>query len=498
MQTLTTLILERELASFDEMEAAIVHQVLHGGHIGTNLVELGTFKEPELQRMLSEYHELPVGPQGRLPKVSEELEELLPRSLGGRYQVVPVRLTEQTLHVAAAAPLDPGIEQELAEHSGMSIRVLVVTPLRLHEALWRWCRVLMTERERWLLDLLNAGRSPHRAAREDVRRRAAALFPDAAHYRRMSERPAGIGPSNRQPKPRRPTPPLGVHAVTRPDGLVEGTLSPGESRPSDIVDSSHAPISSEAASSSMAPGSDFPEGSNRITRPYAEGEGEDDDEELDGEDGDGEGKRDTQPWRDDHSEPDGPLSMPNEFRSSLGIGPTSDEAKISEEHRYFRHRGPFTRAQAELAVSQAPDVNLVLEILVRYARQFFERSILFVVNETQADLRLAYGLGIELASLTLPLELDGVLNEAFSDGDPVMRPLALDGIDAILRDKLGIHGDQRVSVIPLCIRERVVALFYGDDRAEGVDKVAVADVTDFTEICAAEVTRVIVSRKRPG
>jgi hypothetical protein len=55
-----------------------------------------------------------------------------------------------------------------------------------------------------------------------------------------------------------------------------------------------------------------------------------------------------------------------------------------------------------------------------------------------------------------------------------------------------------VAVVPLCIRERVVAMFYGDERNDGVDRDAVADVTDFTEICAGEVTRIILDRKRRG
>ena len=321
----------------------------------------------------------------------------------------------------------------------------------------------------------------------------------------MSEHPDGITPSSRQPDP---APPADAHRrkPTRPDGLAEddeqGTLQPGASRPSSIGSESpsHAPDSSmvpssappgSVPSSSQVPASDFPEdGSNRITRPYTEG-----DEEAVESDED-EGKRDTQPWRDDGPDADGPMSMPSEFRSSLSDTPPSKEAKMQEEHRRFRHRGPFTRAQAELAVSQAPDVHFLLEILLRYARQFFERCIVFVVTDTRADLRIAYGFGMELATLSLPLEHDGLLSEAFTTGDPVVRSLALDGMDALLREKLRIEGDQRVTAIPLCIRERVVALFYGDDRGEGVDRSAVADVTDFTEICAGEVTRIIINRKR--
>lgn len=508
MQTFSTLIMAREAATPDEVERAIAHQTLHGGHLGTNLMELGIVAEKLLQELLGELHGLPLGPEGKLPPVRPKLEARIPKDLGRRCRVVPLRVTAERLDLAVSGPLHDDTVAELGEVAGLDIHPLLVTPLRLHEGLERWCGVPMTERERWLLDALAAGRMPSRQRSVSMRSKAAALFPAAAPYRRMSEHPDGITPSTRQPEPAPPEEPAHRRKPTRPDGLAEdddsGTLQPGASRPSSIGSESpsHAPDSSIVPSSappgsvptsSQAPASDFPDdGSNRITRPYTE----DDEEAVEGDEE--EGKRDTQPWRDDAPDVDGPMSMPSEFRSSLSDTPPSREAKMQEEHRRFRHRGPFTRAQAELAVSQAPDVHFLLEILLRYARQFFERCIVFVVTDTRADLRIAYGFGMELATLSLPLEHDGLLSEAFTTGDPVVRPLALDGMDALLREKLRIDGGQRVTAIPLCIRERVVALFYGDDRGEGVDRSAVADVTDFTEICAGEVTRIIISRKRNG
>jgi len=507
MQTFSTLILEREMASEDEVERAISHQALHGGHLGTNLMELGIVPEKDLQELLGEIHDLPLGPEGKLPPVRPKLEARLPKEVARRYRVVPLRVTPERLDIATCGPLHPKVASELAAIAGLEIQPLLVTPLRLHEGLHRWCGLPITERERWLLDALASGRSPSRERSVTLRNKAAALFPAAAPYRRMSEHPDGITPSSRQPDPLRVDDLGRRHTSTRPDGLGDseepGTLQPGASRPSSIGSDSpsHAPESSMIPSSSppgsvpstsQAPPSDYPDdGHNRITRPYTEGDGEE------GEVGDEEeSKRDTQPWRDDAPDGDGPMSMPSEFRSSLSDTPPSKEAKMQEEHRRFRHRGPFTRAQAELAVSQAPDVHYLLEILLRYARQFFERCIVFVVTDTRADLRLAYGFGMELATLSLPLEHDGLLAEAFTTGDPVVRPLAKDGMDALLRQKLRIESDPRVAAIPLCIRERVVALFYGDDRGEGVDRSAVADVTDFTEICAGEVTRIIIHRKR--
>jgi hypothetical protein len=103
-----------------------------------------------------------------------------------------------------------------------------------------------------------------------------------------------------------------------------------------------------------------------------------------------------------------------------------------------------------------------------------------------------------MASFAVPLDTPSVLRGAYDSGDPVVSELSYEGIDGMIRDALHSRASGRVAVVPLSIRERVVALFYGDDRDEGVDRSAVADVTDFTEICAAEITKLIIARKKSG
>ncbi len=507
MTTLSQLLLERGHATFSELESSIANQALHGGHLATNLLELGVANENALQRLLSEHHQLPVGPKGRLPKVTSDLEERLPREVALRYHVFPIKRTQSTFEIAVCEPLEPTVMEQLERLVGMSLRVSVVTPLRLREALASardgdTAGLALSERERWLLDQLNHGRTPSSEARQaDERRRAMALFPAAAPYRRMSEHPDGVVASLRQPEPLRHTPPMPpatrrAHHTpplgmgTSPPDTLEGVgPKAGEAQP-DTLQPGDKP-SSGLATSEPPESTDDP---GRITRPYTE------DEEAEAEaEGEGEGKRNTQPWRDDSDEEeDVPVSVQGEFNRSLSEAPPSDEAKIHEEHRRFRHRGPFTRAQAEMAVSQSPDVLMVMEILVRYARQFFERCVLFAVSGDVAELRFAHGVGIELADFSLPLTAPSVLRGAFRSGDPVVSELSYEGVDAIIRDALRVRSDARIAVVPLCIRERVVALFYGDDRDVGVDRSAVADVTDFSEICAAEITRLIIARKKSG
>ena len=199
----------------------------------------------------------------------------------------------------------------------------------------------------------------------------------------------------------------GDEVTRRGHARLVGTLNPGDSGAA--VDSVEASDSMEAVSSRPPDSTDDP---GRITRPY-------------------ETTRKTarasatpSPGVTTPDEDAEPLSVSGELRRSLSESPPSDEAKIHEEHRRFRHRGPFTRAQAEIAISQAPDVLMVMEVLVRYARQFFERCVLFVVENGEARLRLAHGVGIELASLSVSLEAPSVLRGAYQSGDPIVSELS--------------------------------------------------------------------------
>ena len=153
MQTFSTLMMAREAASPDEVERAIAHQALHGGHLGTNLMELGIVPEKLLQELLGELHGLSLGPEGKLPPVRPKLEARLPKDLGRRHRVVPLRVTAERLDVATSGPLHDDVTAELTEVAGLPVHPLLVTPLRLHEGLQRWCGLPMTERERWLLGL---------------------------------------------------------------------------------------------------------------------------------------------------------------------------------------------------------------------------------------------------------------------------------------------------------------------------------------------------------
>ncbi len=467
-----------------QLDAAVALQSLHGGHLLTSLFEIG-LDEDTLQDQLSAVIGYRVGPRGQLGEPESSLWSLMSPALARRYRVFPVAYVAEGLTIATSTAIAPSAERSMADSMKVVLRPVVVTPLRLREALYRFCGATFSDRERWLLALEAAGR-PLRYGERDAQlhRHAIEANKHGPAYRRMSEHPGGIVRSGRQPEPQLPDPEELMAMLRAPILPSEEPEPQPRTRPYDLRSSAY-PIESSAP----PPASDEP---SRITQPYAEGEEPPEDErEEDDEDFDDGEKRDTQPWRDDEEEP--PVSVTGEFSASLSNPPDPSDRPNGERH--FRHRGPFTRRQAEIAASQATDVHLLLEILMRYAQQFFERCLLLGLVDDHLEVRYRHGVNSE-DPFTLDLDGAGIAAEAYRTGDPVIRALGQEQSDQALRTFLELEGNAEVVMIPITIRERVVAMFYGDDGLDPVHRDAVHDVTDFTEVCASEVPRLILARKR--
>jgi hypothetical protein len=74
MARLGELLLEEKLISREQLEEALETQVVHGGRLGTNLVELGFLKEVDLARVLGRLHNLPFRSEER--RVGKECRRL--------------------------------------------------------------------------------------------------------------------------------------------------------------------------------------------------------------------------------------------------------------------------------------------------------------------------------------------------------------------------------------------------------------------------------------
>ena len=117
------------------LDEALKSQVIFGGRLGTNLVEMGCIDEDELARVLSEKLRVPRVDPDKLMNIPPAVVELVPREMVEQYQVVPFRLENRRLFLVMADPSDlPAIDQ-IAFRTGYVIVPMIAPEIRLLMAL---------------------------------------------------------------------------------------------------------------------------------------------------------------------------------------------------------------------------------------------------------------------------------------------------------------------------------------------------------------------------
>jgi hypothetical protein len=84
----------------EQLKLALERQVIFGGRIGTNIVELGILAEKELVAFLSRFFKIPAADPALVASVDPEVIACISRELADKYKVVPFRKDRNRLHVA--------------------------------------------------------------------------------------------------------------------------------------------------------------------------------------------------------------------------------------------------------------------------------------------------------------------------------------------------------------------------------------------------------------
>lgn len=137
MARLGKVLLGLQLITADQLKQAVAAQILYGGRLGTNLVELGFLEIDDLASALAHQRGLPAALRGHFDLCDRTLQELVPARLAERWKAVPIgRLAHDPSRIAVAAmdPLPPDGVATLAGCLGLdpASLVLALTPeLRL-------------------------------------------------------------------------------------------------------------------------------------------------------------------------------------------------------------------------------------------------------------------------------------------------------------------------------------------------------------------------------
>src|SRR5580700_7799325 len=119
--SLSSLIVQREIATIRQVEEALARQVLYGGDLVTNLLEVAKLDEGTLTTLLAESLGMPHATLGPLPMPSERARGRVTAEVATSRAVVPLAVEDGAMIVAVAEPLPKEVEDELTFALGLRV-----------------------------------------------------------------------------------------------------------------------------------------------------------------------------------------------------------------------------------------------------------------------------------------------------------------------------------------------------------------------------------------
>lgn len=138
MARLGELLLEEKLVTKEQVEEALETQVVHGGRLGTNLVELGFLKEADLARVLGRQHNLPYASGEMVPDPSALA--LFDRQFYDDEDVIPMRVDATRFTLAVLGPSQIKAIDAVGFKAGKRVVAVVIPEFRMNQLLRSYCK----------------------------------------------------------------------------------------------------------------------------------------------------------------------------------------------------------------------------------------------------------------------------------------------------------------------------------------------------------------------
>lgn len=138
MPRLGELLLQETLVTSAQLEEALEAQVVHGGRLGTNLVELGFLKEADLARVLGRLHNMPFASGEMVP--DPQALALVDRQFYDDQDVLPMRVDATRLTVAVLGPNQLKAIDALGFKAGKRVVAVLIPEFRMNQLLRAHCK----------------------------------------------------------------------------------------------------------------------------------------------------------------------------------------------------------------------------------------------------------------------------------------------------------------------------------------------------------------------
>lgn len=183
---------------------------------------------------------------------------------------------------------------------------------------------------------------------------------------------------------------------------------------------------------------------------------------------------------------------------SLPPPPLPKPAALLEASRAkTRHRGPYRLEELLVDASESPARDALFSLYFDFVGQFFDYSVLLVVQDDIAEAAHARGDGPRgslLRSVALPIQDTGILAAARRSRAPQLGRLTSDPADLELARRLDRPAGLFALALPFVVREKVVALLFGDFGGDPIEYAQIQDVVRAGEAISAALLRLLTAR----
>ena len=138
------LLLSEKLISREALDEALEEQVLQGGRLGTNLLEMGLLKEQDLARCLGKLHNCAFA-SGEMTPDPRALA-LIDQQFADDKDVLPMRIDATRVSVAVIDPHNHETLHAIGFKTGKRVVPVVVPEFRMNQMLRRFCKAFRNMR----------------------------------------------------------------------------------------------------------------------------------------------------------------------------------------------------------------------------------------------------------------------------------------------------------------------------------------------------------------
>jgi CheY-like chemotaxis protein len=189
-----------------------------------------------------------------------------------------------------------------------------------------------------------------------------------------------------------------------------------------------------------------------------------------------------------------PVKAQRKASSPDGTEPGPPSADAAHPFEFLRRRLQELR--------QGGDANQIAALVMKVAREFFERSILFVVKNDEARGLGGFGLAPREETLnllarqvTIPLGEASVFRDVAHDRRPFSGPPPADRWLGHLMGRIGRFQSKGFVLLPLVAHHETIALVFGDNPETGRDPAGLEALDVFVQQAGAALENVFLQKK---